>query len=412
MADINELKQNRASLVAKMRTVLNEVEKREDKTLTAEDKTKYNAMETEVENLSDQIKREEELRNLERNTVATNHTAHKPEGGDAGGKTEKRELFYKDSDQANAEFRKWLTNDNLRSPELRALQADIDTTGGYIVTPQQFMTSLIQEKDNMTFMRRLARTFQVPRAESLGVPTLENDPADPTWTPEIGTGDEDSTMSFGKREFFPHNLAKRIKVSNTLIRKSVLGPEALVRQRMAYKFAVTEEANYMTGNGAGKPLGIFIASNNGIGTGRDVSNGNTTTEIRTDNLHNVVYSLKKQYRSNCVWIFHRDAIKMIRKLKDGNGRYIWEASITANQPDRLLGFPIEESEYAPNTFTTGLYVGILGDMSYYWIVDALSMTMQKLVELYAETNQVGFIARAEIDGMPVLQNAFARVKLA
>jgi HK97 family phage major capsid protein len=70
------------------------------------------------------------------------------------------------------------------------------------------------------------------------------------------------------------------------------------------------------------------------------------------------------------------------------------------------------SEYAPNTFTTGLYVGLIGDWSQYWIVDALDLTIQRLVELYAETNQTGFIGRMETDGAPVLAEAFARVKLA
>jgi HK97 family phage major capsid protein len=70
------------------------------------------------------------------------------------------------------------------------------------------------------------------------------------------------------------------------------------------------------------------------------------------------------------------------------------------------------SEYAPSTFTTGLYVGILGDFSKYWIVDALDMEMQRLVELYAATNQIGFIGRKETDGMPCLEEAFVRVTLA
>jgi len=74
--------------------------------------------------------------------------------------------------------------------------------------------------------------------------------------------------------------------------------------------------------------------------------------------------------------------------------------------------PISMSEYAPSTLTTGLYVGILGDFSNYWIADALDMQVQRLVELYAEANQVGFIGRLETDGMPVLEEAFSRVKLA
>ena len=70
------------------------------------------------------------------------------------------------------------------------------------------------------------------------------------------------------------------------------------------------------------------------------------------------------------------------------------------------------SEYVPNTFTSGQYVGILGDFSYYWIADAFDMTIQRLTELYAETNQMGLITRWSTDAMPVLENAFARVKLA
>jgi HK97 family phage major capsid protein len=84
----------------------------------------------------------------------------------------------------------------------------------------------------------------------------------------------------------------------------------------------------------------------------------------------------------------------------------------AGEPPILLGLPFFMSEYAPNTFTTGLYVGILGDFSNFWIVDALTMIFQRLVELFAATNQVGFIGRRELDGMPVLSEAFVRVTLA
>ena len=91
---------------------------------------------------------------------------------------------------------------------------------------------------------------------------------------------------------------------------------------------------------------------------------------------------------------------------------MWQGSIVGGAPDRLLGFPALISEYAPNTFTTGLYVGILGAFQNYWIAEALGVQIQRLDELYAETNQVGFIMRSEIDGMPVLEEAFARVTLA
>jgi HK97 family phage major capsid protein len=144
-----------------------------------------------------------------------------------------------------------------------------------------------------------------------------------------------------------------------------------------------------------------------------VSTGNTGTSIQTDGLINAKYSLESQWltNGNLRWIFHRDAISQIRKLKDGDGAYIWQPGIVADPVERILNIPVSMSEYAPNTFTTGQYVGILGDFSYYWIVDSYSIEIQRLTELFALTNQDGFIARFKADGMPVLQTAFARVKL-
>jgi len=302
----------------------------------------------------------------------------------------------------------------LSEVEIRALQKDSDTAGGYLSAPEKFQAELIQSLDNQVFMRQIARVLPpLGSADSLGTPSLDADPADPTWTGELNIGSEDSTMALGKRVMKPYPLAKYIKVSKTLLRRSAISVDAIVRERLAYKFAVTEENAFLNGSGANQPLGVFTASTDGISTSRDVSTGNTTTEIRTDGLKEAKYSLKAQYRKrNCAWIFHRDAVKQIAKLKDGEGRYIWQASLVGGDPDRLLGYPVYESEYAPNTFTTGQYVGILGDFSFYWIVDALTMTIQVLVELYAGANQNGYLARKETDGMPVLEEAFARVTLA
>jgi HK97 family phage major capsid protein len=226
-------------------------------------------------------------------------------------------------------------------------------------------------------------------------------------------------MSFGKRELHPRPLAKRIKISRKLLSR-LPGAEGLVTQRLAYKFAVSEEKAFLTGTGANGPLGVFTASSYGISTGRDVSSGNTSTAITMDGLINALYSLKAQYQTSptTAWLFHRDAVKMIRKLRDdsgasaGTGQYLWQPSTQVGEPDTLLGLPVFTSEYAPNTFTTGLYVGLVGDFSNYWIADADTFSVQRLVELYAEANQVGLIGRKETDGMPVLEEAFARVTLA
>lgn len=217
-------------------------------------------------------------------------------------------------------------------------------------------------------------------------------------------------MSFGRRELTPHPLAKYIKVSRKLLRKAP-NAEGLVVGRLGYKVGIAQEKAYMTGTGGGQPLGVFIASNDGIPTSRDVSTGNTATTITFDGLKEAKYTLKGNYWPRARWIFHRDAVKMLAKIKDGESRYIWQDGVVANEPSMLMGFPVAMSEYAPNTFSANLYVGVLGDFANYWIADSLAVEFQRLVELYAATNQIGLICRLESDGMPVLSEAFVRVKL-
>jgi HK97 family phage major capsid protein len=408
----NELRQKRANLIHQARELVEAADSAK-RDMSAEENTQYDRIMADVEKLQGQIDQREKLEGLESELGEVTSQAERPEG---------RSSATSDAAKEKAEMRAFLINGSkgpiLRarsngavSPELRALQADADASGGYTIAPEQFVNSLIKAIDDETFIRQFANVQQLTSAQSLGQPYLANDPGDATWTSEILIGSEDSTMSFGKRELTPHPLARFIKVSNKMLR---LNPavDALVIQRMGYKFGIAFEKAGMTGTGVNSPLGVFTASNDGISTGRDVSTGNTTTSIQTDGLQEAKYSLKGGYWRNARWIFHRSALKQIAKLQDGDDQYIWQQGLAVGAPDTLLNFPVHMSEYAPSTFTTGQYVGILGDFQYYHIVDSLEMSIQRLVELYAATNQTGFIGRMESDGMPVLEEAFARVKLA
>lgn len=406
MANLKELRDNRGKLIHDARAVLKKAED-EKRSPTAEENAQYDAIFKQADELRAQIEREERQIELEREAAT--------EARSAGGKetTSAQPTGKRSSPEYNAAFLKAIVNGvrSLPEAELRALQADSDTAGGFLTTPQQFIYQLIKDMDNMIFLRAKATKFQIPTAASMGAPMLTADPADADWTAELLTGSEDSTMAFGKRELHPHPLAKRIKVSNKMLRM-VPGADALVRSRLAYKFGISQEKSFLTGSGSNQPLGVFTASTSGISTSRDVSTGNTTTSVTFDGLISAKYSLKAQYWNASDWLFHRDAAAQIAKLKDGNGQYLWRESVRAGEPDTLLNRPVMMSEYAPSTFTTGQYVGLLGDFSHYWIADALDMQIQVLKELYAETDQTGYIGRLESDGMPVLGEAFARIKLA
>ncbi len=416
---IRKLRADRAKIVSGQRGLLDAAEAAK-RAMTADENTNYENMDTEVDRLTREIDREEKLTTREK-SMKDSADPFKSNPADKPG--EARSIEYRGQKiplPANADIQKRAFDRFLSrglgaviGEELRALQADADIYGGFLVAPAQFVMKLIAAVDDEVFIRGLASVFPVTKSESLGAPSLDNDPADPTWTGEITTASEDSTLSFGKRELTPHPLSKLIKVSEKLLRVSAMDVESLVIQRLAYKFAVVAENAYQNGSGSNQPMGVFTAATAGFGisTSRDVSTGNTATAFTTDGLINALYSLKAQYHPKAIWIFHRDAIKMLRKLKDGDGQYIWNPDIKGGQPDMILAKPYKMSEYCPATFTASKYVGIIGDFKQYWIADALDMRVQRLNELYAATNQIGFIGRLESDGMPVLEEAFARVKL-
>lgn len=426
--DTTRIREERLNLVEQARDILEaaEVEGRE---ATQEERNRYDALMADVDTKGDDIVRFERLAETEKKLATSQGTkaAKQPESAQSA----PLERATATKSEARKAFQSWLRNGGeiLTDRERRALQMDQDIAGGFLVAPQEFVANLIQFVNDSVWMRQLSTVMTVSTSDSLGIPALDNDPADSDWTTEVLTGGADSTMTLGKRELRPHPVAKSIKVSNKLLRTSTLDVEAIVVDRLAYKFAVTAEKAYLSGTGAQQPLGVFTASALGISTSRDVSTANTTTSITADGLINAKMSLKANYWGNATWIFHRDALSQIRKLKDGNGQYLWSPygyglnttggprGSSAEMPGAIraqgaiLDSPYVLSEYAPNTFTTGLYVGIIGDFRRYWIADSLSMQFQRLVELYAATNQVGIIGRLETDGLPVLEEAFARVKL-
>lgn len=424
-ARLRELTQDKLHLVQEARDIV-EVAEAEYRDLTQEEQNRYDALLGEVDAIDQRVERQNRLTSLE---GGLRQSRGVPPGArdqvDSVQSSPRETAEERRKDEENRAFRKYLQCAPMgafNEREQRALQMDSDIAGGFLVAPQDFVARIILFVKDTVYLRQLGTVMTVTNAESLGVPSLDADPADSNWTAEIATGSEDASMILGKRELRPHPLAKRIKISNKLIRASTMDPEALVIDRLGYKFGITMEKAYLNGSGAEQPLGLFTASNLGIDTSRDVGSGlNTTTSIQADGLVAAKYTLKAAYwdRPSTAWLFSRQAISQIRRLKDANGQYLWApgvagvrvGDVAAGIPNTIIDTPYHVSEYVPNTFTTGLYVGIIGDMSFYWIADAMQLQIQRLIELYAEQNQVGLIGRLETDGMPVLAEAFVRVIL-
>lgn len=418
--NLAEKKAERAKLVAQMRAI-NDAAEKEKRSFTAEETESYNKLEADVDKRGEEIKAEEDrlaraakLKALEGEgrTDPNPGPAAKPE---PAAKPDKR-TEPRATEEYRDIFRAYLEGGFMAAKQAAAQRADtlqvgLFTKGGALVGPEQFVAELIKGVDNAVFVRQHATKYQIASAVSLGAPSLDTDIADADWTAELLTGSQ-GDITVGKRELRPHPLAKRVKISKSLSRVSAIPVDALVRERLTYKFGVTQEQAFLTGSGAQQPLGIFTASADGVPTSQDVSTDNTATELTADGLIEAKHAMKAAHWRTARWLFGRVGLKKIRKLKDSNSQYLWQPGLAGGLVDSILDLPYDISEYCPSTFTTGLYVGALCNWPFYWVVDALDMTVQYLDQLYAETNQDGYIGRAEVDGAPVLAEAFIRVTLA
>jgi len=413
---LNKAGEEKRDLNADEETNYQNMDKRFDELTTA-----INEKRTELDKLKESAARKEKLENRDEllKQVETGAIRPEPEDRKEDKKEEKRIVSIYDTPEYRNAFDQFLATSisadefraRLGTPELRTntLQMDHDTYGGFLVAPVAFVGDLIADLKRLTFMRNICKTYDMPQAAEIQRPVLDTDLADSDWTAEIRTGTQ-GDLKFEGRAFHPHPSAKRIKVSETLVRYAGVmgGIEALVRDRMSYKFAVTEEKAFMTGDGAGKPLGIFTASDYGIPSGRNVNTANTSSAIKADNLIEVVGNVEKQWRAGCRWIMHRTLVTAIRRLKDGSGQYLWVAGFGV-KPDTILGYPVEESEYAQDYTTPAASTryAVFGNFQYYEIYTALDMRVRVLDQLYAETNEIGYIGRMEVDGAPIRQNAFS-----
>lgn len=313
--------------------------------------------------------------------------------------------------------KKYIAQGGKSEKELSAMSVSDPTGGGYTVG-MEIYAGVIEIIRDLVYMRSISTVHTLTNADSLGIPTFDTELSDSDWTSEIGTGSEETVLPFARRELKPIPLAKLVKVSRTLLRLSPMAAD-VVLSRLAYKRAVAEEKGFLVGTGSNQPLGVFTAAASGISTGRDVA-GATANTVVPDDFWKVLGSLKKGYQNKAQWIIGRGMETRVRMLKDAANNYIWQPGFYPSQylvgamPSTICGRPYSVSENAPaqassGSLTTGTYAAIAGDFSMYHIADALTVTVQRLEELFGLTNQVGFILRSETDGMPIHEEAFARL---
>ena len=279
---------------------------------------------------------------------------------------------------------------------VNALQIGTDSEGGYLV-PDEYERTLVEALEEENVFRQLAKVIRTSSGDRK-IPVVATK-GTASWIDEEGAYLE-SDDSFGQVSIGAYKVGTMIKVSEELLNDSVFDLEAYISREFARRIGAKEEEAFFTGDGSGKPLGV-LAATGGAETGVTAA---SATAITADELIDLFYSLKAPYRRNAVWVLNDSTIKAIRKLKDNQGQYLWQPSLTAGAPDLLLGKPVRTSAYMPAIAADAKTVAF-GDFSYYWIADRQGRSFKRLNELYAATGQVGFLASQRVDGKLVLPEA-------
>jgi len=394
---ITELREKRAKAWSAMENFLDS-HRTEKGVLTEEDDATYTKMEKELDSLTNEIKRMERKDAIEaelNKPVASPITSKPMANADEEEKTGRSTKAYKKS------FWNAMRNKTIRPEVANALQEGTDSEGGYLV-PDEFEKTLVEALEEENIFRKLAHIINTASGDRK-IPVVASK-GSASWVDEEGTITE-SDDSFGQVSIGAYKLGTLIKVSNELLSDSVFDLEAYISKEFARRIGNKEEDAFFNGNGTGKPIGIFNATG-----GADV--GVTTaeaTKITADEIIDLFYSLGAPYRKNAVWVVNDSTIKVIRKLKDGNGNYLWQPALTSGTPDTLLGRPVYTSSFVP-TIAAGAKTVAFGDFSYYWIADRQGRNFKKLSELYAATDQTGFVATQRVDGKLILAEAIKVLK--
>ena len=360
--------------------------------LSAEDDAAYTRMEQDITDLGREIARLERQEALEAelNKPVNKPLTDKPMNNNGEAKTGRA------TDEYRANFWNMMRSKAPMPQVVNALQIGTDSEGGFLV-PDEYERTLVESLEEENIFRQLANIIRTSSGDRK-IPVVATK-GTASWIDEEGAYPE-SDDSFGQVSIGAYKLGTLIKVSEELLNDSVFDLESYISREFARRIGSKEEEAFFTGNGTGKPLGI-LAETGGAQVGVTAAK---TDAISVDELIDLFYSLKTPYRRNAVWLLNDATVKLVRKLKDGQGQYLWQPSLVSGTPDTLLGKPVYTSAYMPTAAADAKTVAF-GDFGYYWVADRQGRSFKRLNELYAANGQVGFLASQRVDGKLVLPEA-------
>ena len=365
----------------------------ENGVLSAEDNATYSRMEQEIEDLTNAIDRQQraDAREAEFSKPVNMPLTGRPARQEVEEKTSRASNAYKEDFGAHLRGKRLVHN---------VLSEGVQADGGYLV-PTEFERQIVMGLDEANVVRGLAKVITTSAERKIPVAASHSTAA---WTAENGAYTE-SDPSFAQKTIDAFKLTDLVKVSIELLQDSMFDLESYIAAEFARAFGIAEEEAFCVGTGTGQPTGIFTANGGEVGVTAAGS-----TAVTADELFSLIYTLKSPYRRNAKFLMNDATIAAIRKLKDGNGVYLWQPSLQAGEPDKLLGYDLYTSPYVPQ-MEAGAFSVAFGDFKNYWIADRSGRTVQRLNELYSTNGQVGFVATERVDGKVILPEGIKLLKM-
>lgn len=284
-----------------------------------------------------------------------------------------------------------------------AMSVGSDPDGGYTVTPAM-SDRIVQRVYETSPMRQLATVVTIGTDKMEGFNDLDEGSAG--WVGEKQTRSETGTPGLGKWEIPVHEMYAMPKTTQKLLDDSMFDIEGWLAGKTSDKFTRTENAAFVNGTGVLQPKGLWayesVATADAsrawgkfehLNTG--TNGGFGTAPAGSDKLIDLVFKLKAAYRNNANWLMSRSTLAEVRKLKDGDGNYLWQPNFEARQGGLLLGYPVAEGEDVEAIDTAKKSIAFGDFREAYTIVDRTGIRVlrdpltQKGFVLFYTTRRVG-----------------------
>lgn len=416
---LKELQEKREKLVHDAREALDEIKKNTDEARASELEKRHDDIMAEFDKVDAQIAREQRTADAEKrleDRAAEERARNRPVSGDGEGRGQDggdKPLEYKDvfakairfgAASLDAEERSVLMQGRSDVPaEVRAQSAVTDTAGGYTV-PEGFVNEIDKAMKAWGPMwdANIVRELNTATGNDLPWPTVDDTAqggdlkAENAAVTDDGSGD----VVFGRAMFNAYVYStKMVRIPYELLQDSAFDMEALLNDLFGERLGRTANAVLTTGDGTNKPKGIVVAA----GAGKTAA---SATALASDELIDLLHSVDPAYRASpkCRWQFNDTTLAAIRKLKDGQGNYLWQmGDVRTGEPDRLLAHPYSVNQAMANIAASAKPI-IFGDHSRYVVRKVRGFTVITLRERYAENFQVGMVGFKRFDG-DLLNNA-------